>query len=252
MRCFCISDIHVDYEENAAWIASLSCFDYRDDILIVAGDLTDNVQLLEKSLRQLADRFNKVLFVPGNHDLWVVRSKQRTSFEKFDLIRRIASDIGIIMEPYHSGSLTVVPLLGWYDYSFGVPSVEHQERWMDYRACLWPEGYNESEITRYFTEKNIQHLDLKNETLISFSHFLPRIDLMPAYIPHNKRMLYPILGSSILDRQVQRLKPNIHIYGHSHVNRKVRLDDISYINNAFGYPQETRITTKKLMCIYTQ
>jgi hypothetical protein len=88
------------------------------------------------------------------------------------------------------------------------------------------------------------------DTVITYSHFLPRIDLMPDFIPCASRVLYPILGSSQLDPQLRRLNSHIHVYGHSHVNRNVKIDGVSYINNAFGYPHETRITSKHLVCIH--
>ena len=90
----------------------------------------------------------------------------------------------------------------------------------------------------------------KRNTVISFSHFLPRIDLMPSYIPKKHRILYPVLGSTIIEDQVRQLAPTIHVYGHSHVNRDIEIDGIQYINNAFGYPKETRIAAKELLCIY--
>jgi len=34
------------------------------------------------------------------------------------------------------------------------------------------------------------------------------------------------------------------------VNRQVKIDGITYINNAFGYPAEKRITAKHLLRIY--
>src|SRR5882672_3949732 len=73
MRVFALSDLHIDYQVNAKWVADISAFDYRDDVLILAGDVTDKLRLLEWCLSTLARRFRKVLFVPGNHDLWVVR-----------------------------------------------------------------------------------------------------------------------------------------------------------------------------------
>ena len=257
MRVYCLSDIHIDYPVNAKWISALSCFDYQDDILILAGDLADTPKLFEQCLQQLADRFDKVLFVPGNHDLWVTRCGQETSLEKFDIICNFAHDIGVTIKPFHTKSLTIVPLLGWYDYSFGTPSRQLQQMWMDYRTCRWPEAYDAPAITHYFTQKNTQYLTLNyhtahNHSLISFSHFLPRIDLMPDYIPSSKRTLYPVLGSSILEAQIRQLDPDIHIYGHTHVNRKVTIDGICYINNAFGYPHETGIAAKKLICVHDE
>lgn len=81
MRVFALSDIHVDYEVNAEWVAGISLCDYRDDVLILAGDVTATLRLLDWCLTALAVRFKKVLFVPGNHDLWVVREGRENTAE---------------------------------------------------------------------------------------------------------------------------------------------------------------------------
>ena len=75
---------------------------------------------------------------------------------------------------------------------------------------------------------------------------------MPSYIPRSLRYIYPVLGSNLLEKQVRILNPDMHIYGHSHVNRNVTVDGIQYINNAYGYPSEERIASKALLCIYEQ
>ena len=252
MRVFAISDIHIDYQENEQWLLGLSSVDYLEDLLILAGDVTDDLQLLEQCFNDLSVKFQKVLFVPGNHELWVVRDNISTSFEKYKKICELANNYDISMQAYHTDSLSIVPLLGWYDFSFAEPSPQLMEVWMDFRACVWPGNLQMPDITDYFLKKNKAFLQTNNQTLISFSHFLPRIDLMPDFIPYSLRYLYPVLGSVLLDEQIRLLKPNIHVYGHSHVNRQVNIGGIQYINNAFGYPSENHITNKNLLCIYEQ
>jgi len=250
MRVFAVSDVHVDYAANKRWVADLSASDYRDDVLILAGDISHSTRLLAWCLDTLAPRFAKVLYVPGNHDLWVIRDEgDQTSMDKFQQVREIAENCGASMRAFHCDGLSIVPLLGWYDYSFGEPTSELLDSWVDFRACRWPDRFSINDVARHFLQFNERVLDVKNETVISFSHFLPRIDLMPNYIPGNKRLLYPVLGSTGLEAQIRRLRPGIHVYGHSHVNRNVTVDGVSYINNAYGYPQEVSITAKRLVCI---
>jgi predicted phosphodiesterase len=249
MRIFALSDVHVDFEANAMWVADLSKSDYRNDVLILAGDISDSPEQFEWGLGALAERFKKVVFVPGNHDLWVRGNPAKDSFEKFAEISEIAKACGVSMDPYHDGALTIVPLLGWYDYSFGQPGDKLKSIWMDYQACRWPPGYDVKDVSAHFCAHNEPHLSLRNAHTITFSHFLPRIDLMPRFIPFAKRLIYPVLGTIELERQLRSLKPMIHVYGHSHVNRRVEIDGICYINNAFGYPSETRIAAKRLVCI---
>ena len=249
LRVFAISDIHVDFEENLNWVVNLSANDYRNDLLILAGDVTDSISMLANVFERLQKCFLKVLYVPGNHDLWVVRDEKLNSLDKFYLIKQIAEECGISTGAAHFGPLSIVPLYGWYDYSFGLPSEDLRYQWMDYFSCKWPSSDGEESITRFFVALNQDVLDIRNQIIISFSHFLPRIDIMPDFIPPGGRMIYPVLGTSILEEQIRRLRPHIHYYGHSHFNIRVNRDDITYINNAFGYPNETRITSKELICI---
>ena len=249
MKVFALSDIHIDYENNKRWLFNLSMMDYRRDVLILAGDITDNLQTLEQCFIHLSKAFKQVLYVPGNHELWVVRDSVKSSLDKFKKVSQLALDCDITMQPCQFGSLSIVPLLGWYDFSFGEPVGDIQHSWIDFRHCIWPDGYQEKEITHYFLSQNSAALEEVNDTIISFSHFLPLIEVMPSYIPEKHRNVYPVLGSQLLGEQVKRLNPLIHVYGHSHINQNIMIDGVQYINNAFGYPAE-KWFKKELLCIY--
>jgi predicted phosphodiesterase len=251
MRVFAVSDLHVDYEPNGQWAKNLSCQDYKDDILILAGDLSDLLGQIGENLNALVMRFKKVLYVPGNHEMWIIRSPEfRNSIAKFLEVCRVVRQSGASMECLCTDALTIVPLLGWYDYSFGEPCDELRAAWMDFRACRWPSQMNERQAASFFATMNEPLPERRSTTVISFSHFLPRIDLIPDYIPHQYRYLYPVMGADILERQIRHLGASIHVYGHSHVNHRIALGGVTYVNNAFGYPSEVRTTAKRLLCIY--
>jgi len=251
MRVFALSDVHIDHSANAKWIANLSIAEYQDDVLILAGDVSDTKSLLDWCLSFLTKRFKKVMFVPGNHDLWVIReAREKNSLQKFDEVCAVVESTGASMQAFRERGVSIIPLLGWYDYSFGEPSDELKSMWMDYRSCRWPSGLTDRDIAVHFAAFNDERSSVAGDKVITYSHFLPRIDLMPEFIPRAHRVLYPVLGTVQLERQLRRLNPGIHVYGHSHVNRHVKIDGISYINNAFGYPSETWTTSKQLMCIH--
>ncbi|GAB2569374.1 metallophosphoesterase [Dyella jejuensis] len=253
MRLFAISDLHLDYGPNLEWLERLPLHEYNDDVLILAGDLSDRLALLEAGFKAVAQRFSVVLYVPGNHDLWVTREGMRDSFEKWQAVCDAATGYGIRMDVYRHHDLAIVPLLGWYDYSFGIASDWLKGAWADYRACRWPAGYDEVSITRFFTERNPDASTpaLQGaQQIITFSHFLPRIDLMPARIPERHRRVYPVLGTSTLEHQLRTLRSRMHVYGHSHVNRRVTLDGVTYVNNAFGYPSEAHFAARELLQVY--
>lgn len=249
-RVFAVSDIHVDYDVNFQWVRRLSRADYRDDILILAGDVTHKLAELASCLNELATRFLKVLFVPGNHDVWVLgEAPERTSLQKFADVMAVVERNGASMQPYRRGDVLIAPLLGWYDYSFGEPSADLRDMWMDFHACRWPADFGPGEAARYFMDRNQRISAHGASRIITFSHFMPRIDLLPAQVSSRHRLLDPVLGSTRLDQQLRQLGSSMHVYGHSHINRRISIDGVTYINNAFGYPGEERITTRQLLCI---
>ena len=76
--------------------------------------------------------------------------------------------------------------------------------------------------------------------LVTFSHFVPRLELVP-----EKRFLFvPALnkavGSRFLDARVRALGPDAHIFGHTHINTVNDYADAKgrvcqYMQNAMGY-----------------
>lgn len=252
MRILAISDLHVDYESNALWVNGLSNAEYQQDTLILAGDVSDCPDKLAACFEALARKFQSVFFVPGNHDLWV-NSPSSCSLDKFEQVLDIARSQDIITSASKVGNYYIVPIFAWYDYSFGEPCPFILQAWSDFKRCRWPSEYHHPKKTlEYFLTKNTPINAPENVEIISFSHFLPRIDLMPEYIPPSKRVVYPVLGSIEIESLIRTLQPKKHIYGHSHVNRSIDIDGIHYINNAFGYPDEERIARKALIDIFAE
>ena len=68
-RIYAVSDLHVDVQQNLHWLASWSSSAFKNDMLIVAGDVTDNMSLLKSTLRSLTERFAQVFYVPGKREI---------------------------------------------------------------------------------------------------------------------------------------------------------------------------------------
>ena len=52
MKVYAVSDLHVDHKDNLRWLHSLTPDDYGNDILLVAGDIADDLELLKESFDQ--------------------------------------------------------------------------------------------------------------------------------------------------------------------------------------------------------
>ena len=249
MRVFAVSDLHVDYQQNRRWVSQISQWDYRNDILLCAGDISQNMTYLGQVLESLRARFREVFYVPGNHELWVTDRYHENSLERFHRVLDMAIGCGVRVEPRSVEGISVVPLFAWYDFSFGEPSDHLRQAWVDFRACQWPENFDAPSIARYFLALNQTHLRAYPQPVISLSHFVPRRDLLPGS-EWGCSFLRPVLGTEEIEKQIRQIGSTMHVYGHYHVNGRYQRDQVTYINNAFGYPQETHITAKQLKCIF--
>ncbi|HXB21978.1 MAG TPA: metallophosphoesterase [Candidatus Solibacter sp.] len=254
MRVFAISDLHVEHAENDRWVSGISTWDYRNDVLICAGDVAQSEKLLGSAFERLRHRFQAIVYVPGNHELWVVPrpgngSPEKNSIDKFHQVQALARECGVGTEPLDLETVSLVPLLAWYDHSYGEPGEDLLQRWSDYHLCSWPELFDQPRITEYFLALNQSFLKARRQSVISFSHFVPREDFLPT-AGSSRGFLRPVLGTSLIDAQVRQLGSFLHIYGHYHVNSRTERDNITYINNAYGYPREAHIAAKKLVCVF--
>lgn len=246
LRIFATSDIHIDFPDNLNWLRQLSTQDYTDDLLILAGDISHKTDLIQEAFERFGKSFARVCFIPGNHDLWVDKGPYSDSYQKWLYINQLAEDMGIATRAIDWHGISIIPLHSWYDFSFGKPGEKLRERWVDFEAILWPEE-NIPPIHAYFDSLNesINEQQLTTRK-ITFSHFMPRVDLLPPHLAQGDFFLTPVLGSKTLEQNVRRLAPDVHIYGHHHVNTVQIKDNVRYFNNAFGYPNEGHFTEKLL------
>lgn len=282
-RIFAISDIHVDIKENLRLVESWSGSDFRNDVLIVAGDVTDNTSLLKTVLKSLVEKFSKVCYVPGNHELWIRQTEDASCYEdsigKFHSIREICETIGVHTRPTkvqccNDNAAWIVPMFSWYakpedDFEnslYVAGEMEDAELsnkiWMDNHMCKWP-SLKET-VSQYFANLNEEFLTQSYDApVISFSHFLPRQDLISAseedimkVDEERRKLTLPALdnpraqgsqiqfnftrfaGSKSIEKQIRRLGSKVHVYGHQHRNRDRVIDDVRYISFCLGYPRE--------------
>jgi predicted phosphodiesterase len=238
MRIFAVSDLHTDFAENRRRLQELSPMRHPQDVVVVAGDIADDLKIIAWTLRALRSRFGKVFYVPGNHELWV-RDASRNSLEKFHQILSLCDEMGIYTRPARAGEAWIVPLFSWYDAGFdddNTADVATLEGWADFYFCKWPEEIKS--VSEYFLKMNEPNLKAYNGPVITLSHFLPRRELLPHVSKLNFKGLPLVAGDSTLDRQIRALNAVTHVFGHSHINYDQVIDGVRYVHNAFGYPRE--------------
>ncbi|ELT89953.1 hypothetical protein CAPTEDRAFT_223030 [Capitella teleta] len=198
-----VSDLHVEHKDNLRLVEGWSRTKYQKDVLLLAGDVTNDLTLLTRVLKTLKSKFKEVFFVPGNHELWVrPNDKSGDSLAKFYHILAVCDHIGVHYMPkkvkVNSGnggsleSVWIVPLFSWYatpeddaqdSLYVKPPYAENADlmhnMWMDNKMCIWPQ-LPESK-SRYFAHMNDPIVKRTYDApVISFSHVLPRRELIGA------------------------------------------------------------------------
>lgn len=236
MRILAISDLHTDFAENWQLVRQIPESSHTDDILIVAGDIADRTEVIKRTLSLLRSRFKMVFFTPGNHELWV-RNEEYDSIEKLFRILRLCDSLDVKTAPSKVDGVWIVPLFSWYDPAFGVDVTDADlEGWADFHFCKWPEAVQNK--FEYFFELNLPNIRSYDGPVISFSHFLPRAELLPAREYLRFKGLPGVAGCDLLEKQIRQLNSMTHVFGHSHINLDCVIDGVRYIQNAFSYPKE--------------
>lgn len=240
MRIFAGSDLHTDFKENRLLLARMSKSAYREDALLVAGDIADRLDIIAETLMLLRARFAQVFYVPGNHELWV-RDGRGDSIEKLARVIEVCERLGVSTRPGRAGDCWVVPLFSWYDEGFDVDGsgdTESLEGWADRYFCKWPDGIGP--VSDFFLKMNEPHVRRYPGPVISLSHFLPRRELLPPTHRLLFKGLPKVAGCPGLDVQLRRLDSRVHVSGHSHINHDRVIDGVRYVQHALKYPSERR------------
>ena len=251
MRLFATSDLHTDYKENFRWLQELSDTDYRADALIVAGDISDRMEIIRETFELLRAKFRYLLYTPGNHELWV-REPGYDSLEKLQRVLDLCSELDVVTTPLRLKDLWVVPLFSWYDGIFDDHTDEERaaarQAWADFRFCKWPTEI--ASVPDYFLSRNKPHLKTYDAPVITFSHFLPRADLLPPREYLRISWLDAVSICAALDQQIRNLSSTIHVCGHTHISFDRVIDDVRYIQNAVRYPRERTTSSFPIKLIW--
>lgn len=265
-RVVAISDLHVDHSENRDWLEAHCDQDHRGDVLLLGGDIGSGLSLIRRAFEQLVSCYGLVFFVVGNHDLWVSQSDGCDSLQRYREICELARSLGVLTQPQRvltgegSGDgVNIVPLMSWYvqpeeggDSLFLAKPGEDPtlSMWADRVRVRWPREHDS--IDQYFGEVSQGWREQIDPELpvVSFSHFLPRQELIFTSDEERDRFGVPsadrapsfnfsrVAGSQRLERQIRTLGSVVHIHGHQHRNRDRWIDGVRYVSNCLGYALE--------------
>ncbi len=254
-----IADLHVDATDNRRFVERLRPR-HDGDWLVLCGDVAEAMAAVEWALATLARRFAKVVWVPGNHELWTTPSDpvQLRGDARYRRIVGHCREHGIATpeDPYPvwegpGGPVVVAPLFTLYDYSFGV-NVAPTKREALARAraagvvcsdelVLYPDPYASREdwcrARVELTEERLTAMAARGLPSVLVNHF-------PLLAELTRPLLRPEFaqwcGTLATAGWHTRFRACAVVYGHLHIPRTTVHEGVRFEEVSLGYPLERR------------
>jgi 3',5'-cyclic AMP phosphodiesterase CpdA len=254
MKLWAISDLHVGYDANRQAVTDLPA--HPDDWLILAGDTGERPSQLEWVISQLAPKFAKIIWTPGNHDLWTPRhwpAHQRGE-PHYDRLVHLCQRHGVLTPedpfavwPGDGPRTAIVPTFVLYDYSFR-PDEVPREAAVQWAAAsgvrcadeelLSPQPYPTRdawcEARVAWSEKRLSAIP-SDVRIVLANHFPLRRDL--AVLPRIPRFSI-WCGTRATESWMTRFPIDVVVSGHLHIRSSQRIDDVQYDEVSLGYPSQ--------------
>ena len=251
-RLLAISDLHVTYPENRAHVETLRP-GHDDDWLLVAGDIAERVADVEWTLSLLSDRFAKVVWAPGNPELWTQANdtEQVRGVGRYDRLVEVCRGLGVVTpeDPYVTwNGVTIVPLFIGYDYTFRPAGTTTRDEALDvarnagvictdeYR--LFPDPYPGRDAwCAARLEYTRRRLDEVSGPVVFVNHY-------PLVREPTRVLRYPEFalwcGTEHTADWHTRYDTVCMVYGHLHIPRTTWYDGVRFEEVSVGYPREWR------------
>eukprot|EP01121_Diplochlamys_sp_Union-15-3_P008763 TRINITY_DN2341_c0_g1_i4.p2 TRINITY_DN2341_c0_g1~~TRINITY_DN2341_c0_g1_i4.p2 ORF type:complete len:153 (+),score=21.48 TRINITY_DN2341_c0_g1_i4:43-459(+) len=114
MNVYAISDIHTDEYDNAKIVKMLSTKHFgANDVLIVAGDISANLEILRETLEHLTSCCKNVFFITGNNEMRIRKNEKdifSDSIQKWQKIKHICDELNVNIRPKEINKILFVPL----------------------------------------------------------------------------------------------------------------------------------------------
>lgn len=217
--------------------------DIKDNILVLAGDIGNPLHKnnhYKIFLESLSSKFDKIFIICGNHEYYGCENMKDVDDKIHSICKEIsnATFLNNTFEDYLDIRWIGTTLWSEIDLINSIDSYTNDllKIKTSKNNNLSPQEYNELHY------KSIEFLDkiLKNsidKNCIIISHHLPSFSLINEKFKNDKLNQW---FSGDLDDLIEEYSDRIKlwIYGHTHIPSSLILNNIKFISNPIGYPDE--------------
>jgi 3',5'-cyclic AMP phosphodiesterase CpdA len=257
-RLLAVSDLHVRHPDNRVLADGLRPLG-DDDWLVVAGDVAEEVDDVLATLEGLRSRFARVLWTPGNHELWARRKspEQVRGVARYERLVEGVRALGVDtpedpfpLFPGPDGPVVVAPLFLLYDYSFLPDGATTAEEGLAVATragivatdeyVLHPDPYaDRAQWCAARVAESRRRLDALDPGLptVLVNHW-PMTRLPTRALRYPEFALW--CGTTATADWHVRYRAVAVVYGHLHIPRLLTEDGVPFHEVSLGYPREWR------------
>lgn len=241
-----VSDLHVAAPGNRSIVDELVVAEHPEDWLIVAGDVAERSVTVRRTLTRLTERFARVIWVPGNHELFCRSTDEHRGRDRYRELVRDCREIGVLTPedeyPVFAGH-TVVPMFTLYDHSWRDPELTEAE------ALSAAEGNGVMFTDQVAIASFVDVPAWCRERLSYTVRRLSRVTGPTVLVNHwplvrevtdNLELPEIALWSGTRDTQdwPVRFRASTVVYGHLHIPLVREVEGVTHAEVSLGYPRE--------------
>ncbi|WP_163550224.1 metallophosphoesterase family protein [Candidatus Frankia nodulisporulans] len=251
-----VSDVHIGYAENRGLVESIEAVS-PEDWLILGSDVGEIAADIIAIWRLMRSRFAKVIWVPGNHELWTAKQDplRLRGDARYRYLVAAARDVGVLTpeDPYpvwvgEGGPVVVAPLFVPYDYTFRPAGTTTRDEALDLarstgvvctdewllHADPYPRIDDWSRARVTYTEQRLAALDPAVPPVL-VNHW-PLVRQPCDVLRYPEFALW--CGTTATADWHLRFRAAAAVYGHLHIPRTTWYDDVRFEEVSMGYPRE--------------
>jgi len=263
------SDLHINHYAPFQWnIVTPS----EADTLIIAGDLSENLENNANFLLDAKQYYKNVAYVDGNHDSYQIgkfQNERKSVSENEKYLADVAARDGwyyLLTNDLIIDDTVFIGNNGWYDWNAGDARYNrgiYREAWKQYMSDSRlikfdldePDGLAEREA-KILSDKVLQYdKDDKIKNIICVTHTLPILDVLTVKKEKSSAdVAWNMLGGSFYNSHMENVnelstKVKIWAFGHTHFNHDITRDHTRFICHPRGYPGETNSNSYKFITL---
>ncbi|MBN2725249.1 MAG: metallophosphoesterase [Deltaproteobacteria bacterium] len=246
MKVFFISDLHFDHNPGLLNVFVDFLKKHKPEVLVVGGDLFNGSSRLGGLLKILKEHTSRLLFVPGNHDLWhsdtlgaVDTTEMYRKYIRGTVLRSGCDYLpsgGVIINGIGFAGTT-----GWYD-AFPASG----QKTPDEKLCFFPGLASPSDVVEKMAEdleRQLYDLETHVDRIAVTVHTVP----FPAKIADSiEENILGYQGSDVLGNVIMKHDKVKHVFsGHLHRQFRARIGDKVWQSVAYGYARELSVSPEE-------